>query len=243
MRSRTFTLMTLIAIAGAATPAVADWDVGDLHKMHYPQLPDPNGIDVSMRDPEVVADDWQCSGTGPVTDIHFWFSVLDDAQPEINSIHVSIHRNIIPNGQPYSRPGALLWERQFTPTDFTVRLFGTGDQGWYVPENGFYEPSDHLNFYQMNIENIVDPFIQEEGTIYWLDISVNAVTPIGWKTSMSQQFMDTSVWGILPDPIWMPIFDPRPGKAQLPLDLAFVITPEPGVLLLLVAGTLVLRRR
>lgn len=240
---------TMLALTIGATllvaPALADWDPGDSHKMHYPQLPDPFGIDVSFRSPEVLADDWQCSETGPVEDIHFWFSALDDAQPNIFNVHVSIHENLPADASvPYSRPGAPLWERDFSPTEVMWRLYGTGEQGWYVPENGFYEPADHFTFYQMNIFGFDDPFIQEEGTVYWLDISVESETPLGWKTSGSEQFMDTSVWGILPQPQWQPVYDPRVTGAQEPLDLAFVITPEPAALSgLILAALFVLRRR
>lgn len=236
----------LVATIGAllVTPVMADWDPGDPFKMHYPQLPDPQGIDVSFRSPEVLADDWECTETGPVSDIHFWFSALDDAEPVIFNVHVSIHANIPPTPPiPYSMPGALLWERDFSPTEVSWRLAGTGQQGWYVPENGFYEPADHFRYYQMNIMNFVDPFIQQQGEIYWLDLSISAQTPLGWKSSMSPQFMDTSVWGILPNPAWQPVFDPRVPGAAFPLDLAFVITPEPGTLSVLALGALVLLRR
>ncbi len=237
-------LLTGMAGVLLASPAWADWDLGDPHKMHYPQLPDPQGIDVSFRSPEVLADDWQCTETGPVSDIHFWFSALDDAVPEIFNVHVSIHENIPPDpAVPYSRPGTSLWERDFSPTEVTWRVAGTGQQGWYVPQNQFYEPEDHLIFYQMNIMNFDNPFVQEEGQIYWLDLSISSATPLGWKTSGSPQFMDTSVWGILPEPDWAPIYDPRIPGAAFPLDLAFVITPEPGTLTLLGAGALALLRR
>ena len=49
---------TLLIFGG--TIAVADWNEGDGHKMHYPQLPDPNGWDVDFHD-WMLADDWQCS--------------------------------------------------------------------------------------------------------------------------------------------------------------------------------------
>lgn len=226
--------------------AQADWDPGDGHKMHYPQMPDPFGLDVSFRSPEVLADDWQCSQTGPVEDVHFWFSALDDAQPVIFNVHVSIHSNIPEDpGDPtsYSRPGDLLWERDFSPAEVTWRLAGTGEQGWYVPENQFYEAADHFSFYQMNIDKIPDPFTQQEGEIYWLDLSVSSETPLGWKTSMSPQFMDTAVWGLLPDPTWAPVYDPRLPTAPTRLDLAFVITPEPSSLILLGLAGLLTRRR
>ena len=232
--------MTLVTM-----PALADWNEGDPHKMHYPQLPDPEGIDVSFRSPEVLADDWMCSWTGPVNDIHFWFSSLNDNQFDINTVSIGIYSDIPQDPtNPYSRPGALLWQRDFAGDEVTWRMAGQGDQGWYVPENGFYEPHNHQNYYQMNIQDIVDPFVQNYGEIYWLAVSVSADTALGWKTSISAQFNDTSVWGILPTPSWEPVYDPRAGFVVTPLDLAFVITPEPASLMLLgLGGLAVLRRR
>ena len=51
-------------------------------KMHFPQLPDPNGWDVKADGGLCLADDWQCDGTGPVRDIHFWGSWKGDVVGE-----------------------------------------------------------------------------------------------------------------------------------------------------------------
>ena len=72
---RRIILPLAVAIAlGTAGPALADWDPGDGHKMHYPQLPDEDGWDVKAIDGICLADDWLCTESGPVTDIHFWGS-------------------------------------------------------------------------------------------------------------------------------------------------------------------------
>ena len=42
-----FTVMSLMVIVAGS--ARADWDKGDDHKMHWPQLPDPNGWDVDSH--------------------------------------------------------------------------------------------------------------------------------------------------------------------------------------------------
>ena len=102
----------------------ADWDPGDDYKMHFPQLPDPEGWDVfaglnpHVGYPKVVADDWQCIQDGPVDDIHLWGSWKDDMQSQIQLIHVSIHDNI-PAGElaPWSMPGDLLWDWEFYPVN------------------------------------------------------------------------------------------------------------------------------
>ncbi len=235
--------MWLAAVCVALPSAVlADWDPGQDHKMHFPQLPDPHGWDVYATWPKVLADDWLCTETGPVTDIHVWGSWRRDRESPIEAIRVSIHAD--DRTGEYSKPGKLLWERFFTTGEFTVRDYGRGRQGWYNPNDGSYELNDHFTFHQINIMPIKDPFIQKAGNIYWLDISVVPQyrhAQWGWKTSQDH-FEDIAVWGDYPDPFWKPLVDPF-GK---PLDLAFVITPEPQSLVLLIVGGMfcaLLRRR
>ena len=64
----------MVCVALYAAPARADWQPGDGHKMHFPQLPDEDGWDVNATMGVCLADDWMCSETGPVEDIHFWGS-------------------------------------------------------------------------------------------------------------------------------------------------------------------------
>ncbi|MCC6679570.1 MAG: PEP-CTERM sorting domain-containing protein [Phycisphaeraceae bacterium] len=181
-----------------APQARADWIVGDPYKMHYPQLPDPNGWDVNFTAPAVLADDWRCSETGPVSDIHFWISFRgDQADPGlINSIHASIHSDVPADPvNTYSHPGDLLWEYDFNPNLFTIAGPFTGQQGWYDPVSGDFAHPDHLLYWQVNITNIPDAFVQQQGTIYWLDLSLSLATSgvnVGWKTSQDH-FNDDAV--------------------------------------------------
>lgn len=239
----------------AASVATADWFPGDPYKMHFPQLPDPLGWDVNATSPKVLADDWECIASGPVTDIHFWGSWFDENPGAITNIHVSIHTNVPTSADvQFSHPGDLLWARDFDPTQFTVfDPYGQGDQGWFDPNTGEYIEHNHALFHEINITEIRDPFFQEVGGIYWLDVSVTvaevagAPQPLwGWKTSLDH-FMDDAVWSDIPTPmrstdgaLWSELFDP----AGTSLDLAFVITPSPGTLTLLgIGGLLVALRR
>jgi len=238
-------------LLGVAISAQADWFPGDSYKMHYPQLPDPNGWDVNFAYPKILADDWLCTETGPVSDIHFWYSYKYDQQFPIEGIHLSIHSDVPadPSGG-FSHPGDLLWERNLSPGEW-AELYpypgpgGTGDQGWYDPNTGEVLPFNHFLTGQINIRiPNEEAFLQEAGTIYWLDISVlspfsgtNAPIDfgVGWKTSL-EHFNDDAVWGDDLDgdgkaDFWSELRDPI---TQESLDLAFVITtvPEPSAILL-----------
>ncbi|MEZ6190813.1 MAG: hypothetical protein R3C45_05920 [Phycisphaerales bacterium] len=140
-------------------------------KMHYPQLPDPNGWDIDVTT-DTVYDDFLCTQTGPIEDLHFWASWRGDLIGQIACwIDVSLHKDVPANiDLPYSHPDSVmysdpntLWFQRFLPGQFTQRPYGTGDQGWLAPS--FTQPQwnrpDHQQFFQINIPRIDDPFIQE----------------------------------------------------------------------------------
>jgi hypothetical protein len=98
--------------------------------------------------------------------------------------------------------------------------------------------------WQYNFTNILNPFPQKQGEIYWLDVQAQPLDPstvFGWKTTnprdpRTPHFMDDAVFadtagfnGPLVTP-WQPMVYPvgqHPYGGQS-IDQAFVITPEPG---------------
>ncbi len=242
-------ILAAIAALGLALPAMADWDPSDGHKMHYPQLPDPVGWDVNVTFPMTLADDWRCSASGPVTDIHFWGSWQGGQPGVIQSINLTIFSDIPdPDGEgsAYSMPGQWLWERTVTPV-IAAPIDPPGLQGWFDPSIPLVIQNDHVPYFQYNI--FFDPrdptlFVQEQGKIYWLAISVTLGpnSPLfGWKTSRSDHFGDDAVWSGPGTIVWQELRDPIAGQDGTfrSLDLAFVITPEPSQYALVVGLGLV----
>ena len=281
--------MTLgLTVLLVATVAPADWDPGDSDKMHYPQLPDlENGFDVldgpynnpiSGSGIKILADDWKCSESGPVTDIHVWSSYLNDLRPvpgPNTMFNVAIYDDI-PAGDSstgYSMPGNLLWNVYVRPTAERVYA-GDITEAFYDPNLGQVIGDDQTCWQYNFLFDEANAFPQEEGKIYWLSVSHTAdlngdgivmfddlMLPAvgwayGWKTT-DRRWNDTAVWidAIMAGPFpqdavppsgsdWNMLARPQ-GDLMVPMDLAFVITPDPATLSLLGLGAvgLVTRRR
>jgi hypothetical protein len=194
------------------------------HKMHFPQLPDLIGWDVmatSSYPPPgqgiTLADDWQCTSSGPVEDIHFWGSWKDqDGLPETDDFEspmpwftLRIWSN---DPGPPSKPDSMLWEwvGEIPGAPFEPPTL----EGWYDPTVGEYllVNNDHIPYWRYDF--ILPPgapaFIQEQDSIYWLSITANLFSPAayqwGWKNSRDH-FMDDAVW-LDPTGVWQPIVEP-----------------------------------
>jgi hypothetical protein len=193
------------------------------HKMHYPQLPDLEGWDVFALDPKTLADDWQCSETGWVTDIHFWGSwkdvdgdaYTDDFFTPMPWFRLSIHRNIPASADtPWSRPGELLWfwEGEIPGTPFEPPAM----EHWFNPNTGEVLYNDHIPYWRYDFfvdqaSPPADSFFQYQDSIYWLDVSALYIEPPyewGWKSSRDH-FMDDAVYtDNPPEGPWYPLFEP-----------------------------------
>jgi hypothetical protein len=182
-----------------------DWVEGDDHKMHYPQLPDPEGWDVhATRSSEPVdwelADDFLCSETGWIKDIHFWGSwCILDPVGDIDFFRLKFYADIPAEQSPtgYSTPGELLWTKDVY--DYDSLTFEPGTlEGYYWPLGG---PLDDINpwYTQYNVcLDEPDWFWQEEGTIYWLGLSAvlapgSPDSDWGWKSTLNP-WNDGAVW-------------------------------------------------
>ena len=279
--TKQMTLLAAILVTTAAllTPAQADWNPGDPYKMHYPQLPDmsPTGLDVLATyggfwfDPaqggyqvlgnKILADDFLCTESGPITDIHIWGSWLYNAPDPNGYFHLSIHSDIPDpdgTGPLYSMPGNVLWSKDLSL--WQERVYGTANEQFYDPNTGRILGPDNVVFQYNFLIDPIEAYQQQAGTIYWLDVQFVPNTPtitttnlFGWKTSLNH-FNDDAVFGDNLDPGgdplltgWMELVYPpgHPLQGQS-MDMAFVITtpePSPALLAGLAGGLLLILRR
>jgi len=275
------TVLAVVGFAAFANLAPADWDPEDPYKMHFPQLPNlEDGMDIRAgpwANPggvafyeKFLADDWVCTQSGYVTDIHIWSSYNEDLRlMEVPAFSLVIYDNIPATADTPSMPGKALWESENFYDPNVGDVVGWDTEVWQ---------------YNFIFEDVANLFYQEEGKTYWLglkhtfdldgsgmvdfiDLSMlieMSPAAFGWKTAdvrqypppnTGQHFMDDAVWidvttlmvptgpHIVPESdVWNELYDPFTGKS---LDLSFVITPEPGTVLLLGAGAvgLLIRRR
>jgi hypothetical protein len=210
---RTVFFVAAIFLFAVIAPVNADWDEGDSYKMHYPQLPDPDGLDVanyngsSSGEPLLLADDWLCTETGLVTDIHIWGSWKYDIKGSIDSFNVSIWSN--DPGTNFSHPDELLWQHTFNQSEFTERYWGNGTQGWmYFLEDPFFGYEVIFNYpnhndtwqYNLHIDDLTLAFEQQKGTTYWLALAPHVSATgyeFGWKTSEAtweDDFVAEALW-------------------------------------------------
>ena len=116
MRREFSAVLWILTVVLMSTPAMADWNPGDPIKMHFAQLPDPTGWDVFNTKNDLVVppvrtvlgDDWQCTETGEVNEIHIWGSWRGDMPAAVSAIHVQIHAD--DRTGPFSKPADVpLW--------------------------------------------------------------------------------------------------------------------------------------
>jgi hypothetical protein len=205
------------------------WNPGDTHKMHFPQLPDEAGWDVNATQPMILADDFMCMQDGPITDVHWWGSWKHGNEGQIVSFWLSIHADIPADQNPtgYSMPGVTLWEREVTDFD-AIPKDPPSMEGWYDPATGEVIWDDHQAYFQYNVcfdPGDPDLFIQDSGTIYWLNITAIVADPVdtkwGWK-STRDHWNDDAVWGFWGELDWIDIWEP-----SIPLQNAFFIDMDP----------------
>ncbi|MHC4312163.1 MAG: DUF7901 domain-containing protein, partial [Planctomycetota bacterium] len=199
-------------------------------------------VDRSDGIDRTLADDFECTTKGPITDVHFWGSWLRDIKGNMAQIHLSIHKDIPANPadpKSYSMPGTLLWEKDFFVGDFveTMAFDLSPDYEWWwdvYDAQSFPDPDGDQKIWRYDI--VIDPneaFIQEgtedEPIVYWLDIWVRTEQgEFGWKTSR-EHWNDDAVYANPPgiSPPWNELIYPSPHPLwPESIDMAFAITTK-----------------
>jgi hypothetical protein len=267
MKTFVKTAMVLGLLFLICAPAVADWIPGMPAK--WVQMPDltDQGMDVNASwNPsmytyhKVVADDFQCKETGPITDIHIWGSWLNDIIDPSATVKLSIHADV-PAGvnAPYSHPAPNpLWQKTFVPGEYLMRPWATANERFYDPNLTATNPIIGFDTQVMQYNFIIPPALQftQLGTAgnpvtYWLDVQVQPSVPdaiFGWKTSPDHwmddsTFADTAIFGgpvigpANPPVFWKDMKDPQ---YQFSLSQAFVVngTPEPSTVVMLIGAAM-----
>ena len=204
-------------------------------------------MDVRATQPKILADDFLCTLSGPITDVHIWGSWLNNQVNPNVQFKLSFHTDV-PAGvdTPWSHPGPEVWSMIFLPGQFQQRFWADASERFYDPNINQVIGSDTQVFQYNFFIPEAAAFFQNQGNIYWLDVEAFTSTGLfGWKTSF-QHNLDDAVYADEPPPLfWRDMHDPATGQS---LDMAFVLTtiPEPGSVLLATLGggfLLVLRWR
>jgi hypothetical protein len=209
---------------------------------------DPTGMDVAATCPGlwgecvVLADDFLCEVTGPITEIVVYGSWFEEYYPYGDpgrvAFRLSLHRDV-PAGVdlPWSHPGELLWMQEFFPGQFMFEPYAVDImEGYYDPFGQFYQEFADYICWKYTFPIPDDPFIQEgteiDPVIYWLDVQAmpEGESYFGWKTSIDH-WNDDAVWAPGFDPVdpmmWMELryIPPHPWTGES-IDLAFEIYGE-----------------
>lgn len=238
-----------LGYTGAASNGeVEDYTV-KLSPLKWLQPPDlsVNGVDVD--DEFELADDFLCTQTGPITDIHIWGSFRNDYEGIPQAVLTNLAFIVkfyadVPvgpnNALGYSHPGAVLWQMPFAPGQYQAGRCAQIQQPgewWHTPP-AFWQPGADMFCYQFDF--FIDPkvaFRQSRSNIYWLSVQcVNQSGEywFGWKsTDPTNHWNDDAVWLDYSTgaPTWRelrygdghPYANPLPGQS---LDLSFAVSTE-----------------
>jgi len=192
-----------------------------------PDLTD-RGVDVDATleqmvpppSPQLLADDFPCDTSEPITGINIYGSWLHDNLPHdptglqnpaqvqfTLSFHEDLPIGDPRNPNPWSMPGDMIWSERFVPGEFSVEpITAMKEESYYIPCTDEYFPNDHTGVYKYNFYP-KDPFVQkgspDNPVIYWLDVQAQPQDAMqdpnvrfGWKTRDIDDghFMDDATW-------------------------------------------------
>ncbi|MBN1788349.1 MAG: SBBP repeat-containing protein [Sedimentisphaerales bacterium] len=202
-----------------ATTRIVKW-------MQPPDLRTHHGIDVNAVNPYILADDFNCTDRGAITEITVWGSWINDqlpfeGDPTAISFTLSIHKDIPAddpqNPDDYSKPGEMLWMKDFGQGDFTAEKQAEYiEEGWMdpgIPEPHYIYQADTVCWKYTFTIDPNEAFIQKgepnAPIVYWLDVQAqpfDTMANFGWKTSY-KHWNDDAVWGTGSEPYTGPWYE------------------------------------
>jgi hypothetical protein len=214
-------------------------ETNGLKYIQHPNLTNGVDVDATINFGWVLADDFLCTNSGPITDIHLWGSWLHD-QVDLNASYtLTIWSDVPapPTGGTFSHPGVPLWSQTFTPGNYAICPGPSLQEGFYDPISttglaflGFSTNLYYLCFNVFPTNTFCQAGTPTAQTNYWLSVSAQSASPtapdyFGWKSS-SDAYGDAAVaangFGPQPPPAaWYPLFDP---SGTSPLNFAFKLT-------------------
>jgi hypothetical protein len=184
-----------------------------------------------------LADDFRCTNSGPITDIHLWGSWQND-QPLTNSIVFQLYvLDDVPTNaaNPFSHPGTnVLWHQTFIPGTYSEQIWSPNASEYFldpgIPQ--ILGPDSVVWYYCFYPTGLLQNGSASHPTNYWLAAFAELPTGIpyvfGWKSTTNVQH-DISVhtpwlgYGVPPpNNLWQPNYE-FAGQQQ-PFDLAFKLT-------------------
>ena len=172
------------------------------------------GVDATLDTPktwsaQILADDYQCTLSGPVTQIGVWGCYYLDALPgnDANNVQFTVSiRDDLPAavGRKYSMPGKILWTKVFTKGQFTVQESASKRQSFFSPCDAEYITNSQKRTFKYTFKiDRSQAFVQagssEKPVVYWLSVQARItqsggnMARFGWKTSASN-WNDDATW-------------------------------------------------
>ncbi|MGE5294459.1 MAG: GEVED domain-containing protein, partial [Solirubrobacterales bacterium] len=185
------------------------WETDDPHAMHWAQTPDmqSTGIDVDLAGSS-LAEDFVAAQNGPLMEVHFWGSFLEDVRPALGVDSLEFEINVYANDaatttRPWNQPGKLLWTAAVEPYRYDVSEVSNNiKESWYEPSTRLFDADNHKRVFQYNVcfdEDEIELFSMDLGTTYWVEIasipSTDTKYQFGWKTAKRElQHGAKAVW-------------------------------------------------
>jgi hypothetical protein len=171
------------------------------------------GVDATLDTPktwsaQILADDYQCTLSGPVTQIDVWGCYHLDALPgnDPNNVQftLSIREDLPAIGRTYSMPGKILWTKIFKKGQFTVQESASKRQSFFSPCDAEYITNSQKRMFKYTFKiDQSEAFVQAgsagKPVVYWLSVqaklaqSAGSMARFGWKTS-TNYWNDDAVW-------------------------------------------------